>query len=405
MSAYASLPGSILPFFSFGGNSPKSDDESSDSQVSSHGHDQHHRQELVQRQPITPTSSISCPNLLSSGAPKTQDISYGSSSSLPDAAKLPQSSIEPTESIPATATSPTSSPATEIFIAINNARVDTVQLIQSLTTRGSNIARRTANFISSRNSDGTTSYKRFESNETSETEDAQTVHSKPSLCYDDSDDSDDEMSFYDYGNEDDYGMASSSAQDAATGYITTNEEHSLSSTTSQDEDAIQFELFINFHGREYRAFRAFSTFVQLRRDLLRDRSVPSSVSIPELPSLEDNNVTYSSGFHALARSGFAMLQATAKMYCPVMELWLRNVVEVVPSSPILNRFLWEPLASSTAGCWNDINENGGGGDGLGKPPQIPRSKARSSGSSGLKFMRSKSYNTSLSSITELLDES
>lgn len=51
----------------------------------------------------------------------------------------------------------------------------------------------------------------------------------------------------------------------------------------------------------------------------------------------------------------------------------------------------------------DINENGGGGDGLGKPPQIPRSKARPSGSSGLKFMRSKSYNTSLSSITELLE--
>ena len=107
-----------------------------------------------------------------------------------------------------------------------------------------------------------------------------------------------------------------------------------------------------------------------------------------------------------------MLQATAKMYCPVMELWLRTVVEAVPSSsPILNKFLWEPLGSG----WNDFDETsvgGGGGsssigeDVLGKSPQPPppRCKTRHAGTSGLRY-RSKSYSTSLSSITELLDES
>lgn len=203
------------------------------------------------------------------------------------------------------------------------------------------------------------------------------------------------MSFYDYGDEDDY-RQSAIHQDET--------RQSLSS--AQDEDAIQFELFINFHGREYRAFRAFSTFVQLRNDLLRDRSVPSTVSIPELPSLENEGGSSpnSRGFHALARSGFAMLQATAKMYCPVMELWLRSVVEAVPSSPILNRFLWEPLASSTAG-WSDIDESGDGSTGKPSGQQMQRNKSRQSNGSGLRFMRSKSYNTSLSSITELLDES
>lgn len=392
MSAYASLPGSFLPpFFSFGSNSPtKSSEDSTDSTdatTCSHGEEQQQKTVAsLPRQPITPSSSTSCPDLSDAAKTDVQSLSSGSSS--PDIrATLPQSA--PTDA--------KSSPASEIFIAINNARVDTVQLIQSLTTRGSNIARKTANFIS-RSSDGNAAeLKRSDSSETAET-DAQTVHSKPSLCYEDSDDSDDEMSFYDYGDEDDYNIKSTQAYQL-------NEEQSISSK-SQDEDAIQFELFINFHGREYRAFRAFSTFVQLRNDLLRDRSVPSTVSIPELPSLNEHENSSTSGFHALARSGFAMLQATAKMYCPVMELWLRSVVEAVPSSPILNKFLWEPLASSTAG-WNDIDEMSGeecGKDGLYAKPPRPN-KSRQSNSSSKFGYRSKSYNTSLSSITELLDES
>lgn len=393
MSAYASLPGSFLPpFFSFGSNSPtKNSEDSTDAASSSHGDDQQEKPEATtQRQSITPHASISCPDLHDPS--EKEGLALSSGSSLPDMkAKLPQSAATDTKS----------SPASEVFIAINNARVDTVQLIQSLTTRGSNIARRTANFIS-RSSDETQSpqFKRSGTNETTDT-DAQTVHSKPSLCYEDSDDSDDEMSFYDYGDEDDYNVQSKLPEYS-------NDEEQTISSKSQDEEAIQFELFINFHGRQYRAFRAFSTFVQLRNDLLRDRSVPATVSIPELPSLNEHENNSSGGFHALARSGFAMLQATAKMYCPVMEVWLRSVVEAVPSSPILNKFLWEPLASSTAG-WNDIDDMSGEGCGKEgvstKPPQHPRNKSRQSNTSGLKYMRSKSYNTSLSSITELLDES
>lgn len=402
MSAYASLPG--LPFFSFGGSSPtRKEVESSDEPAtSSQGDDQEQSGPIgtQQRQPISSNSSLSCPNLSTSPSAMTFAPSNTSSgSSLPDIQKLPQSAQN--DSSPSKQPAHTPSPASEIFIAINNARVDTVQLIQSLTTRGSNIARRTANFIS-RSSDNAPiandQYKRSDSTETTETEDAETVHSKPSLCYEEDSDEDD-MSFYDYGDDEDYNLQSS--QDHII------EDHSITSK-SQDEEAIQFELFINCNGREYRAFRAFSTFVQLRNDLLRDRTVPSTVSIPELPSIDNYESSSSSGFHALARSGFAMLQATAKMYCPVMELWLRNVVEAVPSSPILNKFLWEPLASSTTG-WNDIDEksagdSSGGDDILGKSPQPPRSKTRHTGTSGLRY-RSKSYSTSLSSITELLDES
>jgi hypothetical protein len=460
MSAYASLPG--LPFFSFGGSSPtKKDDESSDdnapSTTSSQGEQSSYSMGTQKRQPISSNSSLSCPDLSIGASALTlaSGNNYSSSgSSLSDnIPKLPQSTqdnhLSPSQQ--SIHSSPSSSPASEIFIAINNARVDTVQLIQSLTTRGSNIARRTANFISrtsdnddddatasASNDTNHASYKRSNTTETTETEDSETVHSKPSLCYeDDSDDDDDEMSFYDYGDEDDYNHPPS-YQDRHNNNNNNNNQreeddhhHSISSK-SQDEEAIQFELFINCNGREYRAFRAFSTFVQLRNDLLRDRTVPSTVSIPELPSIRSHSNNYhqhprtttattpsfsNGGFHALARSGFAMLQATAKMYCPVMELWLRTVVEAVPSSsPILNKFLWEPLGSTTVG-WNDLDETsmgGGGGscsgmggeDVLGKSPQPPppRCKTRHAGTSGLRY-RSKSYNTSLSSITELLDES
>lgn len=390
MSAYASLPGSFLPpFFAFGGSSPtKEDEESSDLNGSSCEGDQ----QKVSSQQQQIKSTASCPDSLSDTA-KAQGSSHNlkSGSSLPD-----MKARAPTASRSSTLTS-SISPASEIFIAINNARVDTVQLIQSLTTRGSNIARRTASFIS-RSSEGQ------DSNDTkcsAPEPDAQTVHSRPSLCYEDSDsEDDDDMSFYDY--DDDFTNYESEKQQLT-------EDHSLASKSSQDEEAIQFELFINFHGREYRAFRAFSTFVQLRNDLLRDRTVPSTVSIPELPSLCKDNYeqnTSSSGIGAFARSGFAILQATAKMYCPEMEKWLRHVVEAVPSSPILNRFLWEPLAASTGG-WNldenmpeECNEEGS----FTKPPQ-PRSKPRQNNlNTGLKY-RSKSFSTSLSSITELLDES
>eukprot|EP00804_Cyclotella_cryptica_P009351 CCRYP_009009-RA/>CCRYP_009009-RA protein AED:0.44 eAED:0.44 QI:0/-1/0/1/-1/1/1/0/388 len=388
MSAYASLPGSFLPpFFAFGGTSPtKKDDESSECGASSHHEDQRPDRVSMQQQ-VKSTSS----DQKSYGANKTPEChQLPSGCSLPDLSTLELASSESGNATRVT------SPASEIIIAINNARVDTVQLIQSLTTRGSNIARRTANFIS-RSSEpedkattacSTTDY------------DPQTLHSKPSLCYEGSDsEDDDDMSFYDY--DDDF-TSYESDKDNLT------EEHSVCAKPSQDEDAIQFELFINFHGREYKAFRAFSTFVQLRNDLLRDRTVPSTVAIPELPSLSSENYERHSsitGFHALARSGFAMLQATAKMYCPEMERWLRHVVEVVPSSPILNRFLWEPLAASTA-SWHPDDAKGDDSSDLSgaKPPQ-PRNKPRPNNVIPSLKYRSKSYNTSLSSITELLDES
>ena len=142
------------------------------------------------------------------------------------------------------------------------------------------------------------------------------------------------------------------------------------------EDAILFELSISFNGRSYSATRTLPRIMELRNDLIRElnsrrKRLRSSrrmrwnsktrvddddtvatvddqedwdVFIPEIPGCDTDSVAVSGG--GVAGRGFAMLQALLGPYCPAIERWLRNVVDLVPptSSPSLSNFLWEPVS-------------------------------------------------------------
>lgn len=400
MSAYASLPGSFLPpFFSFGGSkSPTSASSSTEGNggksecLPNEGTGDTKNSATTEHEQQTIAPSVSSPKLYS-------DESVTSYFSTLAMASPPQSKTEKQHKQQQQQTAPTSTPRTrqpsDIIIAIKSARVDTVGLIQSLTSRGSNIARRTANFIS--RSDGASSTSTLSGEGGAQTksqpDEVSVQSSKPALCYEDSDSEDDEeMSFYDYDDD----FSSSNDNEDSTQQHERDAQTEASDSSGNEDLAIQFDLSITFQGRKYTATRPFSTFVKLRYDLMRelklyngdvcenvsvrdgrskrcarepskgtdkfvdcmselpasrDQAIPTTVSIPELPSLDGNNTSSMTGrggyVAGVARCGFAMLQATAKMYCPEMESWLKHVIDAVPCSPSLSRFLWEPLASSS----------------------------------------------------------
>ena len=138
-----------------------------------------------------------------------------------------------------------------------------------------------------------------------------------------------------------------------------------SSETNSHDDAIQFTLSISFNGRKYTATRALPSFVKLRNDLMQEiaRSKKSKVRFHDqtTPSQHNQDVFYESREHeeevvipelptdgniGMTGCGFRGLQETVKNYCPPMESWIRNVAALVPSSPTLANFLWEPLHKS-----------------------------------------------------------
>jgi hypothetical protein len=150
-----------------------------------------------------------------------------------------------------------------------------------------------------------------------------------------------------------------------------HEEKNSGAGTPHDE-AIEFELSISFDGRKYTATRTMQCIVQLRDDLIREmksrkrwlqiqraaepssfeNSVNSSnveediiIQIPEIPPMTGDDSGSGVGF---VGRGFTMLHAMVTSYVPIMELWLRNVMAIVPQdSECLSNFLWEPLASET----------------------------------------------------------
>lgn len=173
--------------------------------------------------------------------------------------------------------------------------------------------------------------------------------------------------------------------------------------------AIEFELSITFQGRRYTAKRTLQCIVQLRDDLIREmryrkqwlvrercrgenndcegsiniigdertgqqqyprtglppppvRVARASSSqqqqhqqdpneyIPEIPPLttEDDRGGFSGGKGFMGR-GFTMLHAMVTSYVPVMERWLKNVMIIVPpDSECLMDFLWEPSEATTS---------------------------------------------------------
>ncbi len=296
--------------------------------------------------------------------------------------------------------------------------------------------------------------------ETAEDEEGdETSLQSPSFCMtehtDCSEESGDDLSFYDY--DDDFSSSNSHDDDEDDYY--TAQHQSLEDKSSEDDPAaIQFELAISFQGRKYTATRAFSTFVKLRNDLLRESGgggdggsnrrlrhhrnhknsksnlvevgrsakdtsgTSTSSSVPELPTVSPESAGYGGfPFTGFARSGFALLQATAKLYCPEMEKWLRQVVDAFPYSPSLSQFLWEPLASSSA-SWdteNNITEEAeeeeeeeegvatekSTGYVASKPPLHSNSKSRPSSSPRKTSRFTQSYSCgSLNSIEEVQNE-
>lgn len=144
---------------------------------------------------------------------------------------------------------------------------------------------------------------------------------------------------------------------------------------SEQQQSIAFELSISFNGRKYTATRTLQCIMQLRDDLILemngrrnwlraasgafssvekkpvDRNTNSgtpveeiNIQIPEIPPMSGDDSNGGSGF---VGRGFTMLHAMATQYVPVMEGWLRNVMAVVPQdSECLTNFLWEPLSNA-----------------------------------------------------------
>lgn len=406
MSAYASLPGSLLPFFAFGSlsSSPPKEGPKTNNQKDDEGG--HSAPMPKQEQEDTATSSsttrrntsltsgiCSLPNIFNEMSPLETDnfISQRFTNFVMPAtanAADPESNSRASQPPPSSSSRPS-----DIIIAISSARVDPVALIKSLTSRGSSIARRTACFIartpSTVVSAGESKTEHYTTTTTENVTDEDSSNNKkttgeevgdegsffsssrPGLCYDDTD-SDEEYSMYDYS--DDF-----SSQDTATtnnddddemNSSTFRNDEQLAGGSNGDPSAIEFQLSITFQGRKYNATRAFPTFVKLREDLLHEikgndhrrskrhgsMSMSKSLgelsdddSVPELPRVSTESLSGQGGYalSGVARSGFALLQATAQHYCPEMEGWMRQVVEAFPCSQSLSKFLWEPLSSSS----------------------------------------------------------
>ncbi|KAL7550268.1 hypothetical protein ACHAWF_013503 [Thalassiosira exigua] len=441
MSAYASLPGSFLPpFFAFGALAGTGDegtalttDGGGGSPASASGDTS-----CAQPTPTTARSTIAAP-----AAPSSSSYPPSPSSDVdvvPAFKALALARDDRPFQSPPPSPPPSPSHPSDIIIAFQSARVDPVALIRSLTSKGSNIARRTANFIartpavSEEDTDANTE------SPTTTSDDAVSAFSGPELCYEDSD-SDEEYSMYDYSED------FSTPDDC-------HEEPEVDHSSDGDPSSIEFELSICFQGRKYNATRAFPTFVKLRSDLLREineggdgeakqgtrfrrrrssgtkspgaerknlrssQSVPDKlmtggVSVPELPRVCPRSVGHG-GYclSGVARSGFALLQATAQHYCPEMEGWMRHVIEAFPYSQSLSSFLWEPL-SSTDSSWDNIGEgkemksscdNGQSEksslSNASSRPSLYRSRSRSSGSAKSNPFKSQGSMGSLNSIDE-----
>lgn len=437
MSAYASLPGSFLPFFAFGTLSSSPPEKEGGSKPKTDGVDttslRPDGSSLQPHDATLPTTSASrSPN----------DISPLSSF------KALVVSSETDDHVMPVAAPQHTPQSSDIIIAFRSARVNPVELIKTLTSRGSNIAMRTASFIArtpvvvaERACSDRENGVGDASADMKGAGDEVSAFLRPGLCYEDTD-SDEEYSMYDYS--DDF----SSQNDDETGADFHRDDEQ---TTGSDGDpsAIEFQLNITFQGRKYIATRAFPTFVKLREDLMHElknndrrskrsmggtkspgdfsddqcmkastvqsdckKSSNDNVSVPELPRVSPESLGH--GGYALsgvARSGFALLQATAQHYCPEMERWMRQIIDAFPCSQSLSSFLWEPLSMSSAGWETKENTCDDVGQteqisplrdasAFAKPPLHTRSKPKSGNFSKISRFKTIGSVGSLDSIKE-----
>lgn len=205
-----------------------------------------------------------------------------------------------------------------------------------------------------------------------------------------------------------------------------------SARTNAQDDAIQFTLSISFNGRKYTATRALPTFVKLRNDLMLELANRKKSSVRfqtkyECPREESSDVFYESKEHeahedevdvvipelpiggnrmnddgksvgliGMAGRGFRGLHDTVKQYCPPMEDWIQSVAALVPSSPTLANFLFEPLQNNQDVTFEDMNatSTATAASPSSKPPPPPSSNGKN--------MRNSFRNSiqTLNSITE-----
>jgi hypothetical protein len=136
------------------------------------------------------------------------------------------------------------------------------------------------------------------------------------------------------------------------------------------EECMVFELAVRLENAEgscwsFETTRRLECFLELRRELVRELQSSSShdggCCIPPVPRVQhdessstfDGGMTNMGGGGALAcgngagRGGFVFLQALIRSYVPVLERWLRTVLEKLPVSDpkqsyALSRFLRQP---------------------------------------------------------------
>lgn len=192
----------------------------------------------------------------------------------------------------------------------------------------------------------------------------------------------------------------------------TKQSSCSNSKKSQQNEAIEFELSITFNGRKYTAKRTMRCIMQLRDDLIREMSgrrhwliekedlstsshlklmqldncddqvrfaqpsglnvtlsssdrletkedekdISTDIQIPEIPPFTSGiDHTYSNGDAGFVGKGFTMLDAMVTSYIPVMEGWLKKVMEIVPQdSECLMNFLWEPATEMSSTCFKSV---------------------------------------------------
>ena len=227
------------------------------------------------------------------------------------------------------------------------------------------------------------------------------------ICFEDTDSDDEEYSMYDYSEDFSQDRPGQAGED------------DTSRSSEEDPSAIEFEMEISYQGRTYTATRSFPLFVKLRNDLLRELNLDGGGDcelrhgmhyrrgqrcrqgeigsqeqrVPELPRVSrEENSHESFALTGVAKSGFALLRATANMYIPEMEKWLFEVANAFPCSQSLSSFLWEPLSTmsdvsaTTSSC-------------TGKPPLHGRQKSNCYGTKVGAFISRNSIG-SLNSIVE-----
>lgn len=134
---------------------------------------------------------------------------------------------------------------------------------------------------------------------------------------------------------------------------------------NREAGAVRFNLTISSSGRTYTCVRTMLKFIELRRHLLKEVEEKSGIKIPELPldffSFSNSSPTefdVPNSEKTFSGWGFSMLQSMVRGKVKLMEEWLSYVCSMMPMSPSLSKFLWEPMTDGLGIIYeSDENED------------------------------------------------